>query len=114
MQDTLQYMTEASVKRFVRAMIDFVPLKCEVKDSFNVVQTFFTQEYIEQYGPQKDKLPMFHIDLTLGADKQPHYSTSALEVVQMILGIFDTGIKSMQEIGQVEQKLLPHLFGAGE
>lgn len=27
----------------------------------------------------------------------------------MILGIFDTGIKSMQDINQVEQKLLPHL-----
>jgi hypothetical protein len=30
--------------------------------------------------------------------------------VQSILTIFDSGIKSLQEINQVEQKLMPHLF----
>ena len=40
MQDTLQYMTEASVKRFVNAICDFVPISCEVSDSFNVENVF--------------------------------------------------------------------------
>jgi hypothetical protein len=30
MQDTLLYMTEASVKKYVKAICDFVPISCEV------------------------------------------------------------------------------------
>lgn len=55
-------------------------------------------------------MPLFHVDLTVGEDRKPKYSTSAKEVVSSILTIFDSGIKSLQEITQVEQKLLPHLF----
>lgn len=103
-------MTQASVKRFVEAIIDFVPLKTEVINSNDVRNTYYTEEEIEKYGALKDKIPLFHIDLTLGEDGQPKYSTSAKEVVTSILTIFDNGIKSLQEINQVEQKLLPHLF----
>jgi dynein heavy chain len=110
MQDTLQYMTEKSVKRFVAAICDFVPLSCEVHDSFNVINTYYTEEQIKELGAPKEKIPLFHIDLTVGEDKRPKYSTSAKEVVSSILAIFDAGIKSLQEITQVEQKLLPHLF----
>jgi len=110
MQDTLQYMTEASVKRFVNAICDFVPISCEVSDSFNVENVFYTEEQIKEMGAPKAKIPLFHIDLTLGDDKRPKYSTTAKEVVSTILTIFDNGIRSLQEINQVEQKLLPHLF----
>lgn len=48
--------------------------------------------------------------MTIGDDGRPKYSTSAKEVVISILTIFDNGIKSLQEINQVEQKLLSHLF----
>jgi hypothetical protein len=65
-------------------------------------------------GAPKEKLPLFHIDLTVGEDKKPTYSTTPNEVVQLILSIFDAGIKSLQEINQVEQKLLQHLFKSNE
>lgn len=44
MQDTLLYMTEDSVKRFTNSIIDFVPLSVEVKNSFEVINTFYTEE----------------------------------------------------------------------
>jgi len=114
MQDSLLYMTEASVKRFVQAIIDFVPIGCEVKDSNTVVNTFYTEEQIKQMGAPKEKIPLFHIDLQLGEDGRPCYSTSAKETVQTILVIFQNGVKSLQEINQVEQKLLPHLFKSNQ
>jgi hypothetical protein len=61
-------------------------------------------------GAPKAKIPLFHIDLLVGDDKRPKYSSSAKEVVSSILTIFEQGIRSLQEINQVEQKLLPHLF----
>jgi len=110
MQDTLLYMTEASVKRFVKAICNFVPLDCKVIDANHVNNVYYTPEEVAEMGAPKPKIPLFHIDLTVGEDRRPRYSTSAKEVVGSILTIFDAGIKSLQEINQVEQKLLPHLF----
>jgi dynein heavy chain, axonemal len=110
MQDSLLYMTVDSVKRFVTAICDFVPIDVKVYNSNKVENTYYSPEEIERMGAPRDKLPLFHIDLLVGADGLPTYSTSASEVVSTILAIFDAGIKSLQEINQVEQKLLPHLF----
>jgi dynein heavy chain len=110
MQDTLLYMTQDSVKRFVESIIEFVPIGCEVKNSFEVINTFYTEAQIKEMGAPKEKIPLFKIDLMLGDDSRPKYSTSANEVVSTILTIFQNGVKSLQEINQVEQKLLPHLF----
>jgi len=114
MEDTLYYMTKASVKRFVQAICEFVPISVEVTDSFTVLNTFYTEQEIKEMGAPKEKLPLFHIDLTVGEDKKPQYSNPPQDVVQLILSIFDAGIKSLQEISQVEQKLLQHLFKSNE
>lgn len=102
MEDTLLQMTQDSVKRFVKSICEFVPLNTEVLNSNEVVNTFYTPEEIKKIGAPKPKMPLFHIDLTVGLNEQgiksPQYSTSAKEVVQNILGIFDSGIKSLQEI----------------
>jgi len=110
MQDTLLYMTTDSVKRFVSAICEFVPIDVKVENSNVVNNTYYTPEQIAEMGAPKEKLPLFSIDLTIGDDGRPKYSTSAKEVVISILTIFDNGIKSLQEINQVEQKLLSHLF----
>jgi hypothetical protein len=110
MQDTLQYMTQSSVKRFVAAIVEFVPIDVKIIDSFRVENTFYTEEQIREMGAPKEKIPLFQIDLTIGEDRRPKYSSTSEEVIQTILTIYDDGIKSLQEISQVEQKLLPHLF----
>ena len=65
-------------------------------------------------GAAKEKLPLFQIDLTVGEEKKAAYSTTPNEVVSLILSIFDAGVKSLQEISQVEHKLLQHLFKSNE
>jgi hypothetical protein len=59
MQDTLLYMTEASVKRFVSSIMDFVPIDVEIINSNEVVNTFYTPEQIKEMGAAKDKIPLF-------------------------------------------------------
>ena len=71
MQDTLLYMTEASVKRFVASICDFVPIDVKVVSSNKVINTYYTEEEIERMGAPKEKLPLFHIDLTVGEDGLP-------------------------------------------
>jgi hypothetical protein len=48
--------------------------------------------------------------LTLDEDNQPSYSDSPADVVDMILKNFDQGLQALQEVNQLEQKLLPALF----
>ena len=103
-------MTQSSVKRFFAAIVEFVPIDVKIIDSFRVENTFYTEEQIREMGAPKEKIPLFQIDLTIGEDRRPKYSSTSEEVIQTILTIYDDGIKSLQEISQVEQKLLPHLF----
>ena len=98
MEDTLLYMTEASVKRFVKAICEFVPISTEIVNSNVVNNQYYTDEEIKAMGAPKQKMPLFDIDLTVGEDRKPMYSYSAQEVVFSILTIFDNGIKSLQEI----------------
>jgi hypothetical protein len=46
-------------------------------------------------GAAKDKIPLFSIDLQLGEDGMPAYSTEPSDVVMTILTIFENGIKSL-------------------
>ena len=95
MQDTLLYMTRDSVKRFTESIIDFVPISVTIKNSFEVDNVFFTPEQIAEMGAPKEKIPLFKIDLMLGDDSRPKYSSSANEVVSTILTIFQNGVKSL-------------------
>jgi dynein heavy chain len=53
MQDTLLYMTEASVKRFVASICYFVPISAEVVSSNEVKNKYYTDEEIAQMGAEK-------------------------------------------------------------
>ena len=109
MQDTLLYMTQSSIKKFVDSLISFTPDDVVIHDSVNVENAFPVDPKAD---PEiiKKVMPLFSVDLILGEDSEPAYSNSPMEVVMTIMMIFENGIKGMQEIGQVEQKLLPQLF----
>ena len=44
----------------------------------------------------------------------PQYSIEPMDVVVTIMTIFDNGLEALQEIMQLEQKLLPHLFKSNQ
>lgn len=114
MQDTLLDMTIKSVKRFVDSIISFLPLDCKVIDTANVENTYYTPEQVKELGAPMPKFPLFQIDLNLNDENEPQLSHQPDDVVLTILTIFDNGLRALQEINQLEQKLMPHLFKSNQ
>jgi len=109
MQDTILEMSKNSVKRYVDAVIYFLPVSVQVVDSNKVENTFYTKEEKATQGTAQDKMPLFSIDLIL-QNNAPAYSTSPEDIVETIKNTFKTGMEALKEKEQLEQKLLPHLF----
>lgn len=105
MENTLLYMTQDSVRKFVKTLLEFVPESITVKDSYTVVNVF-NQEFLDGREGGKPPVPLFNIDLMLyeeGAEdgsriSKPGFSTSPRDIIKVIMMIFDNGIKSLQEI----------------
>jgi dynein heavy chain len=116
MQDTLLHLTRRSVLGFVEAILKFLPLSVDIIDANNVVNKFITDEEQakldeDPFSVPKDPIPLFTIDLVLeDGTNELQYSVDPGDVVSTIMQIFDAGIETLQEITQIEQKLLPHLF----
>jgi hypothetical protein len=53
MEDTLLYITEVSVKRFVHAICEFVPNSTEILNSNEVINEYYTAEEIAAMGAPK-------------------------------------------------------------
>ena len=98
MQDTLLYMTQKSVTRFVDSVMKYLPISVKVVDSNTVQNTFFTVEEQQKNEVTKDPSPLFAIDLMLSEDNQPMFSTSPNDVVVTLMLIYDNGLKALQEI----------------
>lgn len=116
MQDTLLHLTTESVNRFKDALLTFLPISCEVRDLNDVTNKFITEEEQTEldedpFSTSKNPIPLFTIDLILeDGSLDPQFSVDPGDVVSTIMQIFDSGIESLQEIIQIEQKLMPHLF----
>ena len=116
MQDTLLVLTRNSIYKFKEAILAFLPLSCEVHDLTSIVNKFITDEDQakldeDPYSTLKDPIPLFSIDLILeDGGESPQYSVDPGDVVSNIMQIFDLGIEKLQEISQLDQKLIPHLF----
>ena len=53
-----------------------------VTDAYKVKNVYYTEEELKAFGGDKEKYPLFHIDLTLSEDgKHLQYSTSPTEIV---------------------------------
>lgn len=116
MQDTLLHLTRRSIKRFKDAILAFLPLSVEVIDMNKIINKFITDDEQaklddDPFSTSKDPIPLFTIDLILEEDSiDPQYSVYPGDVVSTIMQIFDSGIETLQEIMQIEHKLMPHLF----
>jgi hypothetical protein len=114
MEDTLLKMTEKSVHRFVDSICSFLPISSVVKAPNDVLNTYYTVEQIKALGAPKPKFPLFVIDMQIDEDNRPTFSHAPIDVVQSILKTFDHGLSALQEIGQLEQKLMPALFKSNQ
>lgn len=65
----------------------------------------------DPYAVSRDPIPLFSVDLILEeGSADPQFSVYPGDVVSNIMQIFDLGIEKLQEIAQIQQKLMPHLF----
>ena len=111
MQDTLLEMTQKSVRRFVDSIISFLPISVQVNGTNDVTNTYYTEEQVREMGAPMPKFPLFQIYLSLDdSTGLPALSSEPEDVAYKIMQIFDRGLSALQEISQLEQKLMPHLF----
>lgn len=135
MQDSVLTICRDSVKEFEDYILKFVPLSTQIISSNEVQNEFPKKEEAKKEGEgdekpkdgdesddiseesivleseNKDPNPLFVLDLVLKPGQEiPQYSTDPQEVVNTVMGIFDEGIKVLQEIPQLEPILLKHLF----
>lgn len=121
MQDTLLFLTKRSVKGFVSSLLRYIPYETKVTDALNVKNFFKAIEEADYSAGDvvqgkvdeilKEPPPLFLIDLMLkGGSKLPVYNMDPEDIVTAIQTIFDNGIKALQEIPELEPKILPHLF----
>jgi hypothetical protein len=74
MQDTLLYMTQKSVTKFVDSVFTFLPRNVTVHDSNTVENVFYSEEQLKN-DSLKPPIPLFSIDLMLNEVSMPAYST---------------------------------------
>jgi hypothetical protein len=135
MQDALLCICKQSVKEFEEFILKFIPTSTEVLSSSEVHNTFIhpkiaeeedkegekekknedesenQSEDNEEAEPPKDPFPLFVLELVLKPGQElPQYSTDPKEVVSTIIELFQQGIKTLQEIPQLEPILLKHMF----
>lgn len=114
MQDTILTMTRKSVSRYVDSVIWFLPRATVIKSAHDVKNTYWSNEQIKALGAAKDKFPLFQIDIELTDNNEAVYSHQPDDIVTTILKTYDNGLLALQEITQLEQKLLPHLFKSNQ
>ena len=135
MQDTVLTICQDSVYEFKDFILKFIPLSTEIFSSNEVTNKFpkkmlmkegegegeeevkgegdseVSKDTIELDADKADPNPLFVLDLVLKPGQElPQYSTDPNEVVNTVMGIFEEGIKVLQEIPQLEPILLKHLF----
>ena len=79
-----------------------------------VKNKYYSDEEIRQIGAKKKKFPLFSVDLMLNEDNEVVFSHEPDNVVFTILKTFESGLVELQEIPQLEQKLMPHLFKSNQ
>jgi hypothetical protein len=140
MQDTVLNLSKNSVDEFVTFIMSYIPDETFITNTAKVENKFHnrkvemaddesdgdirianddltgikeTKKWLNnQFSKTKDPEPLFQLDLIPPKQGQliPHYNNSPDLVVQRVREIFEDGIKSLQEIPQLEPILLAKLF----
>lgn len=92
MQDSILQMTRGSVKRFVDAIVDFLPISTTVNSSFDVTNVYFSEEETKVMGASKEKYPLFEISIRLSDENKVMYSTDPGMVTCIIRKTYDSGL----------------------
>ena len=114
MEDTILQMIKSSVKNYVDSVNWFLPISTVIHGTGKVKNQYYSEEEIKAIGAKKKKFPLFQIDLVLNDDNEVVYSHEPDDVVLTILKTYENGLIALQEIPQLEQKLMPTFFKSNQ
>ena len=109
MQETVQSLFERSFKKYVDTLLRFIPKNCNVIAPNKVENQYDHYQLDELEHPP---FPLFTVDLSaLGKpEEMPVYSQDPKKLVDIAMWLYDKAIDDMQQIMQVEPKVMPHFF----
>ncbi len=109
MQETVQSLFERSFRKYVDTILRFIPKGCKVVSPSKVENEYAKSQMDELDHPP---FPLFTVELSaLGKpEEMPVYSQDPKKLVDIAMWLFDKAIDDMQQIMQVEPKVVPHFF----
>lgn len=114
MEDTILQMIKSSVRNYVDSVNWFLPISTVIHGTGKVKNLYYSEEETKAIGAKKKKFPLFQIDLVLNEENEVNFSHEPDDVVLTILKTYENGLIALQEIPQLEQKLMPHLFKSNQ
>ncbi|ESO89348.1 hypothetical protein LOTGIDRAFT_210379 [Lottia gigantea] len=106
MQDTLRFLVQDSVQNFTQMVVDACHSTLELSEEF----VWGNEVMKSNYRPKRNAL--FLVDLTMDPEGV-HYSTNLNSFESTLVGLFDKGILSTQNVPQLEKYILEDIFWSG-
>eukprot|EP01022_Parablepharisma_sp_SALTPOND_P028499 TRINITY_DN71064_c2_g1_i1.p1 TRINITY_DN71064_c2_g1~~TRINITY_DN71064_c2_g1_i1.p1 ORF type:complete len:4083 (+),score=665.19 TRINITY_DN71064_c2_g1_i1:2435-14683(+) len=109
MQETVKYLFEKSFKKYVDTLVRFVPRECKVISPSSVDNVYSKFQLDELERPP---FPLFTVELSaIGKpEEMPIFSQDPKKLVDIAVFLFDKAVDDLQQIAQVEPKVMPHFF----
>ncbi len=109
MQETLLCLFEKSFHKYVNTLRRFVPKTCTVIAPAQI-QNEYEPWQLDSLG--HEPFPLFTVELMAAGkpEEMPTYSQDPKKLVEMAQVLYDRGIDEMQQLPQVEPKVMQDLF----
>ena len=109
MQGKILSLFEKSFKKYVNTLLRFIPKNCVVI-STNSVRNEYDDIQFDELG--KPPFPLFSIELmAVGKpEEMPSFSQDPHKLAEVASWLFDRAAEDLQQISQVEPKVMPEFF----
>ncbi len=110
MEESILEIAQQSLYLFVNSFISCIPKVTTINGPGDVINSF-SDSIVDEEQVSENREPLFTIDLIFkqGHDL-PKYGPDPVTIPKNILEIFDKGVTELQQISQLEPKVLEGLF----
>ncbi len=110
MEESILDISKHSLYTFVNGIVGLIPKYTTINGPGDVLNSF-SDSPVEDEQKQEMREPLFTIDLIIkqGHDL-PRYGPDPTTIPKVVLDIFDKGVNELQQISQLEPKVLEGLF----
>ncbi len=111
MQETVIELFDKSYKKFVKTILKFIPERINVI-SVSEIENAYSEYQADDAG--HNPIPLFSIELAaIGKpEEMPVFSYEPKKLIDIMMWLYDKGIDDLQNISQVEPKVMTKFFKA--